>query len=146
MNIEKEISDYIENEESILHWTQLKGTFRYEHIIEFLKSKNIETTWENVTNYIKYDKRLLINSFKYLIFLEELFKSFISKYKNAKQNELLRLHFIDSIEQFLDIGNEANYDGIDLETLSREKEALNELRNCVVHDKILINHSRSKCI
>lgn len=34
---------------------------------------------ENITNYMKYDKRILYNSFKYIVVLEELFKSMIAK-------------------------------------------------------------------
>ena len=66
MSIENQIVDYKDNIEDIEHWVTLKGEFRYETIIAFLKEKGIECTWKNVTNYIKYDKRILVNSFKYL--------------------------------------------------------------------------------
>ena len=58
MNFEKEIIDYEENKVDIEHWMLLKGTFRYKKIIEFLKSQNITRSWKNITNYIKYDKRI----------------------------------------------------------------------------------------
>ena len=74
MKLENEIIDYDENKKDILHWTKLKGEYRYFSIIEFLKGKNIKCTWNNVTNYIKYDKRILINSFKYIVFIEKLYK------------------------------------------------------------------------
>ena len=60
MPIEKDIVDYKDNESDINHWLLLKGEYRYVTIIDFLKNKNIECTWQNVTYYIKYDKRLFI--------------------------------------------------------------------------------------
>ena len=42
MKLENEIIDYYENKEDILHWTKLKGEYRYFSIIEFLKGKNIK--------------------------------------------------------------------------------------------------------
>ena len=89
--LEEKIIDYKEHEEEILHWVNLKGEYRYLTIIEFLKKKNIECTWNNVTYYIKYDKRILINSFKYIVFLEELYKSFIKKHKTINQGNLIRI-------------------------------------------------------
>lgn len=91
--LEEKIIDYKEYVQEILHWVNLKGEYRYLTIIEFLKKKNIECTWNNVTYYIKYDKRILINSFKYIVFLEELYKSFIKKHKIINQGNLLRFEF-----------------------------------------------------
>ena len=120
MSLEKEIIDYKRNKQEILHWVNLKGEYRYLSIIEFLKNKKIECTWGNITYYIKYDKRLLINSFKYIVFLEELYKSFIKKYKEVKQSALLRYDFSKALEEFLSIGEKANYDNVDLILLSNE--------------------------
>ena len=53
MLLENEIIDYDANKDDIIHWTTLKGEYRYLIIIEFLKSKNIECNWKNVTYYIK---------------------------------------------------------------------------------------------
>lgn len=139
--LEKEIINYKENKEEILHWVLLKGEYRYNAIIEFLKRKKIERTWENITYYIKYDKRILINSFKYLAFLEELYKSFIKENKTINQKKLLRLEFSESLDEYLSIGNDANYDGIDLQLLNKEKKTITEFRNSVVHNKILLIHS-----
>ena len=138
--LEERIIDYKQHEQEILHWINLKGEYRYLAIIEFLKNKNIECNWNNVTYYIKYDKRILINSFKYIVFLEELYKSFIKKYKLINQGELLRFEFGRALDEYLSIGEEANYDDIDLQLLLKEKKTIKEFRNSVVHNKILLNH------
>ena len=138
--LEEKIIDYKEHEQEILHWVNLKGEYRYLTIIEFIKKKNIECTWNNVTYYIKYDKRILINSFKYIVFLEELYKSFIKKHKTINQRNLLRFDFGIALDEYLSIGDAANYDSIDLQLLLKEKKTITEFRNSVVHNKILLNH------
>ena len=140
MLLEKEIIDYKKNEQEILHWVNLKGEYRYTSIINFLKNKKIECTWNNVTYYIKYDQRVLINSFKYIVFLEELYKAFIKKYKVVKQSILLRYDFSTALDEFLSLGEKANYDNVDLILLAHEKQTIVEFRNSVVHNKILLNH------
>lgn len=141
MLLEKEINDYEKNKDDIIHWINLKGEYRYQTIIDFLKSKSIDLSWENITYYIKYDKRILINSFKYIVFLEELYKSFIKKNKDISQKKLLNYEFKKSLDEYLSIGKEAEYDGIDLELLKLEKKTLNAYRNSVVHNKILLNRT-----
>lgn len=139
MLLENEIIDYVTNKNDIIHWTTLKGEYRYLIVIGFLKSKNILCNWENVTYYIKYDKRLLINSFKYIIILEELFKSFIVRNKKVTSGKVKNFGFRTSVDEFLSLGDKANYDGIDLELLKVEKNKIIEFRNKVVHNKILLN-------
>ena len=139
MLLENEIIDYDANKDDIIHWTTLKGEYRYLIIIEFLKSKNIECNWKNVTYYIKYDKRLLINSFKYIVFLEELYKSFIIKNKEVIQRQLIEYGFSKALEEYLSLDEKANYDEIDLELLKKYKKAIITFRNKVVHNKILLN-------
>lgn len=138
MQIEKEIIDYEQNKEDIEHWVTLKGEYRYEEIIEFMKKENIKCTWENVTNYVRYDKRILINSFKYIVFLEELFKSFVHKYKNGN---VIEQDFKICLNHFISLDEKAKYDEIDINLLSKEKKSINNYRNCVVHNKILIGKS-----
>lgn len=138
MSLERKIIDYNQNKDDILHWVNLKGEYRYLEIIQFLGEQNIEPTWANVTRYIKYDKRILINAFKYIIFLEELYKSFIMKYKEFNQGDLLRFEFKRSLDEFLSLGDIVNYDLIDLNLLKNEKVTITQFRNSVVHNKILL--------
>lgn len=138
MSIEKEIVDYKENKKDVQHWVKLKGEFRYEKIINFLKSKDIKCTWENISNYIRYDKRILINSFKYIVFLEELYKSLIFEYKKIDKEELLTFRFNKSLDEYLSIGDKANYDDIDLVIISKYKNPVIYFRNAIAHNKILL--------
>ena len=139
--LKNEIIDYKQHEKEIYHWVNLKGEYRYQAIIDFLKKKNIICSWNNVTYYIKYDKRILINSFKYIVFLEELYKSFIKQNKDVKQSKLLRYEFRKALDEYLSIGDKANYDDINLELLIAEKDTINSFRNKVVHNKMLLNNS-----
>lgn len=139
MSIKNQIVDYEKNKKNIEHWLLLKGEYRYKNIIKFLKEKNIECNWDNITSCIKYDKRILINSFKYIVFLEELFKSFINKYGNEKLENLLAYSFKESLVNFLKLKGCNEYDEINLQILENEKKSLNEFRNSVVHNKILLN-------
>lgn len=74
------------------------------------------------------------------MFLEELYKSFIKQNKDVKQNELLRYEFKKSLDEYLSIGDKANYDDINLKLLITEKDTINLFRNNVVHNKILLTH------
>ena len=141
MSLEEEIIDYKENIEDILHWTTIKGEYRYCSIIEFLKSKGIECTWKNVTNYMRYDKRILVNSFKYIVLLEELFKAFIYKYKHVRRGELLRYGFSRAMEEYIELGFQASYDSIDVNYLQANEATIEDFRNSVVHNKILLNRT-----
>ena len=141
MLIENEIVDYEKNKLDIDHWVLLKGEYRYKRIITFLKIKNIECTWKNISNYVRYDKRILINSLKYIVFLEEMYKSFVVKYKGEKNTKVLSQSFDNSYNEFLSLGDMAKYDGVDLELMKKEHKAINSFRNSVVHNKILIDRT-----
>ncbi len=137
MFLEDEIIDYEDNKQDIEHWVTLKGEYRYKSIIGFLKSKNIECNWKNITYYIKYDKRILINSFKYIVFLEEMYKSFITKF-NPKM-KISRMYFHSAYLGYLSLGENAVYDGVDLDAMKKYKKSINSFRNKVVHNNILLN-------
>lgn len=137
MSLEDKIVDYATNKKDLEHWVALKGEYRYEAIISFLESQNIECTWKNVTYYIKYDKRILINSFKYIVFLEEMYKSFVYKY-NSKLNGS-KMNFQQAYFEYLILGEKAVFDGVDLNLMKKYKKSINDYRNKVVHNNILIN-------
>lgn len=138
MSLKNKIIDYAQYEKEINHRVLLKGEYRYQDIIDFLKKQNISCTWENVTCYIKYDKRILINSFKYIVFLEELYKAFIVKSFEITRKDALNLSFSGALNKFLSKDNISNYDEMDIETLAKEKDSIIKFRNCVVHNKILL--------
>lgn len=137
MSLKDKIVDYETNEKDIEHWVTLKGEYRYLSIISFLESHNIERNWKNITCYIKYDKRILINSFKYIVFLEEMYKSFISKYN--PENKISNLNFQNAYHLYLSLGKKAAFDGVDLSSMEQYKKAINSFRNKVVHNNVLLN-------
>lgn len=140
MSLENEIVDYKKHQLDIEHWVTLKGEYRYKSIIGFLRANNIDCTWDNVTYYIKYDKRLLINSFKYVVFLEEMYKSFILNTNQFNSKEVLRWHFEKTLHEYLRLNNNG-YDGIDLLLMKNEKESINRFRNAISHNQILIGQT-----
>lgn len=138
MSLEDVIIDYKKYQTDIEHWVTLKGEYRYKSIISFLRDKNIELSWANITRYVKYDKRLLINSFKYIVFLEEMYKSFVVKAVGRGNTKILSSSFENAYYEFLSLGEKANYDDVDLAIMASEKGAFNSFRNKVVHNKILL--------
>lgn len=143
MSLKDKIIDYEKHKEDIEHWALLKGEYRYEKIITFLGSQHIPCNWKNVTNYIKYDKRILINALKYLVFLEELYKSFIAKYGNNKNYQ--GMYFQKAYYNYLLLGEVANFDGIDLNTMKEYKDSICLFRNNVVHNKVLLGRKFTGC-
>ena len=139
MSLQNEIIDYKDNIDDIEHWTLLKGNYRYERIIAFMQSKKIPCTWENVTNYIKYDKRILINSFKYLVFLEEFYKSVLSRMLSLPENKIINAGFTDTLNQFSLLDDKVNFENMDLDLLSTENLTVVQFRNSVCHNKILLD-------
>lgn len=133
------ITDYEENKDDIIKWTTLKGEYRYKKLIEFLKSNKIPLEWKNITNYMKYDKRILYNSFKYIVVLEELFKSMIAKNSLYREEDLLTMDFKTALEKLLSLNKKVEFDGIDYDLLKKEKGAINSFRNAVAHNKMLLN-------
>ena len=143
MSLENKIIDYKNHEKDIAHWVMLKGEYRYETIIAFLESKQIPCSWENITYYIKYDKRLLINSFKYLVFLEEMYKSFISRSGTTKKYK--NMSFEQAYYGYLTLGEKTVFDDVDLGVMTTYKKSICVFRNYVVHNKILIGQTFNGC-
>ncbi len=138
MFLENKIIDYTENEEDIKHWITLKGEYRYLIIIDVMKKYGITTTWENVTNIVKYDKRLLINIFKYIVFLEEYIKSIIFRYNKTEKDKILKYEFRKALNEFIAIPNIQLYDNMNIELMKVNSERIIQFRNSVVHNKILV--------
>ncbi len=143
MLLEKEIIDYKENIEDIQHWVTLKGQLRYEKIINFLHQKNIECNWKNVSSYMRYDKRILFNTFKYIVVLEELYKSFVIKEKGKNKTNIWNKNFDNAYSEFLSLGSKAKYDSINLKIMKNEQNIIHKFRNDVVHNKILLSRTFS---
>ncbi len=144
MSLEKEIIDYKENLEDIQHWVTLKGEIRYEKVIEFLKSNNIACTWKNLSSYMRYDKRILFNVFKYIVVLEEMYKAFVARYKEKTKTNVWNSTFAIAYSEFLKLQKDNKYGNISIQTMKKEQKSINCFRNCVVHNKILLNRKFEK--
>lgn len=140
MSLENKIIDYNIHKEDILHWVNLKGEYRYDAIIDFMKQLNIECTWQNVTAYIKYDKRLLINLFKYLVFFEEFMKAYLMNFRQEKPTKIISYSFSKTLDKFLENSKNVEYDDININLIHDYKKSINSLRNSVVHNRILLTH------
>ena len=53
------IIDYDANKEEADRWLNLKGIAKYEQFADILDENNIEITWKNIDDLVRYDKRLL---------------------------------------------------------------------------------------
>lgn len=69
------ITDYDENREDIEKWLSIKCEQKYRRFAELLKENGIETTWKNISELYRYDKRLLFNAFRYISFEEEYLRA-----------------------------------------------------------------------
>lgn len=138
MSLENEIIDYKENEEDIKYWTQLKGAYRYEKMISFMKSNNLSLDWKNITNYMRYDKRLLFNSFKYVVVVEEMVKSLLYSHERCESDKLLKMEFSTAVTRLNDLNEVITFEGVDFGVLKEEYSAIIDFRNSVVHNKMLL--------
>lgn len=133
------IIDYSAKEEDIIKWTTLKGTYRYNKMIKFMKKNKLSLDWTNITNYMKYDKRLLYNSFKYIVVLEEMFKSMIAQNSSYTEEELLTMDFRSALDKLLSLNKAIEFDDVDFNLLRQEKGAIVSFRNAVAHNKMLLD-------
>jgi hypothetical protein len=70
MSIKEEIIDYEQIKTKVDKWVELKGEAKYMQFVDILKAHNIPVTWQTLSDTYRYDKRLLINLFKYMSFLK----------------------------------------------------------------------------
>ena len=137
MSLKDLIIDYAKNEEDILKWTTLKGEYRYHKMINFMNDNNISLTWSNITNYMKYDKRILYNCFKYIVVLEEFFKSMIAKNSSYSEEDLLKMGFARTLEELTSLNVNLEFEDINFDLIKNEMGPIISFRNAVAHNKML---------
>lgn len=136
-----EIIDYIDNKNEILHWINLKGETKYNEFLKLFKENGIALYWEKVKDTYRYDKRLLINCFKYLSFFEEYLRALIWNNSNSQYKSIEKLNLSEIIEHVFKQDGELENNLINLEVLKTFKKQINHLRNHVSHNKILLTGS-----
>lgn len=139
MQIEKEIVDYQDHKKEIDKWISLKGEKKYLEFIKVFKEKDIPITWKKLDDAFRYDKRLLINLFKYLSFFEDYLRAIVWNYSSLTYKKLEKSFLIDAIEEVINITGTLSIKGFDLELLKINKDYINYLRNRVSHNKIIID-------
>lgn len=134
------ISDYDENKDDIEYWFSIKCEQKYERFAELLKSKEEETTWANVKDLYRYDKRLIFNCFKYISFLEEYLRATIvrnSVNKDAKYKELQKSNLSDLINPIIELNDQGIF-CYDRSHLENDLHSVKTLRNFISHNKIVL--------
>lgn len=139
MQIEKEIIDYQEHKSEIEEWISLKGERKYLEFVKLFRKKHIEVTWKKLDDAFRYDKRLLINLFKYLSFFEDYLRAIVWNYSSLTYKKLEKSFLIDVIEEVINTTGILSIKGFDLELLKINKDYINYLRNRVSHNKIIID-------
>lgn len=139
MTIQEKIIDYSSHSEEIDHWLNLKGEKKYFQIATILERHQIPITWKNISDAYRYDKRLLINCFKYLSFYEEFLRAKIWNNINIEYEELEKLSLAKIMERIIQSDDQKIKQEIDIEILNNNRNLINHLRNCVSHNKIILN-------
>ena len=139
MQIEKEIIDYQDHKKEIDKWISLKGEKKYLEFIKVFKEKDIPITWKKLDDTFRYDKRLLINLFKYLSFFEDYLRAIVWNYSNKTYKKIEDSYLKEVIDEVLSIADSLDIKGFDINKLKENKPYINELRNRVSHNKIIIN-------
>lgn len=142
MLIAREIINYNEFKQDIDHWIALKGEKKYLEFVNLLKGNDEEVYWEKVRDTYRYDKRLLVNIFKYLSFFEEFLRAQVWNVTKADYKQLENEYLLNIIEKIIELQDRIAYQEFSIENLKSSKAQINYLRNRVSHNKIILT---SKC-
>lgn len=145
MSYKEEIIDYNLHQEEIDKWIALKGEPKYMRFVKLLQQNNVEVKWVTLKDTYRYDKRLLINLFKYLSFFEEFLRALIwntskNSYKNLERASLLQI-----IDNVIRLQNSIDFKEFSIDELSTNKYYIIELRNRVSHNKIILESTKNGC-
>lgn len=139
MILQEKIIDYSLHSKEIDHWINLKGEKKYLQIATVLEKHQIPVTWKKISDAYRYDKRLLINCFKYLSFYEEFLRAKIWNNGNIGYEELEKLSLAKIMERIIQSDDQKIRQEVDIKILNNSKYLINHLRNCVSHNKIILN-------
>lgn len=138
MSARKEIIDYCEHSEEIEKWLALKGETKYLRFVELLNKNNVPVKWQILKDTYRYDKRLLVNAFKYLSFFEEFLRAQIWNINKVAYEKVEKCFLLEVINEIISIKDKINYEGFSTTALEQSKNKINLLRNCVAHNKIIL--------
>lgn len=142
MSAKEKIIDYNENAEEIEKWLALKGETKYLRFVELLTKNDIPIKWKSLRDTCRYDKRLLVNVFKYFSFFEEFLRAQIWNISEMSYRKVEGFFLREVIDEIINIKDEINYSGFSIEVLNQNKDKLNYLRNRVAHNKIILESEK----
>lgn len=142
MSAKEKIIDYDKHSSEIEKWLVLKGETKYLRFAELLTKNGIPIKWESLRDTYRYDKRLLINIFKYLSFFEEFLRAQIWNINKAAYKKVEKSSLSDVIDKILPIKDKIDYSGFSITALEQNKDKINCLRNRVAHNKIILESEK----
>lgn len=145
MSANKEIIDYAIYSEEIEKWLALKGETKYMRFASILNANGIVVKWNVLKDTYRYDKRLLVNIFKYLSFFEEFLRAQIWNISQISYNKLEGAFLAEIMNEVLKFQGEVYYAGFSIDTLEENRDYINYLRNRVSHNKILLESKKDSC-
>ena len=143
MSAKETIIDYSEHSEEIEKWLALKGETKYLRFAGLLVKNEIPVRWVTLKDTYRYDKRLLVNIFKYLSFFEEFLRAQIWNINKASYQRVENCHLREVMEEIITIEDKILYREFSIAALTRNKGLINYLRNCVAHNKIILESEKN---
>ena len=138
MLIENVVIDFEDNAEEIKKWVALKGETKYLRFAELLKEKGVPVKWVILKDTYRYDKRLLVNCFKYLSFLEEFLRAQLWNFTQTSYENIETDFLFNIMTAVIENGDKIKYEGFSVDFLKDNKEKVNYLRRRVAHNKIML--------
>lgn len=145
MPYKDEIIDYNLHQEEIDKWISLKGEQKYMRFVALLKQNNVDVKWNVLKDIYRYDKRLLVNLFKYLSFFEEFLRAQIWNVSRESYETLAQAYLPQIIDHLISLKKDICYKEFSINNLSTNKNYIVELRNRVSHNKIILESTNNGC-
>lgn len=142
MSAKEKIIDYTEHSAEIEKWLALKGETKYLRFAELLTKNGISVEWQTLKDTYRYDKRLLVNIYKYLSFFEEFLRAQIWNINKPSYKKVEKCFLSEVIDETLTIIDKIDYIGFSIAALEQNKDKINYLRNRVVHNKIILESEK----
>ncbi len=142
MSTREEIIDYAEFKDKIDEWILLKGERKYQRFVNLLKKKDEPIKWESLKDTYRYDKRLLVNIFKYLSFFEEFLRAQIWNISKPSYTKIEKSSLAEIIDEIFTIKDRIDYSGFSIAALEQSNNKINYLRNRVAHNKIILESEK----
>lgn len=142
MQAQEVIKDYTEHKEEIDKWIALKGEAKYLEFVAFLELNNVPIVWNSLSNTYRYDKRLLINIFKYMSFFEEFLRAQIWNVSKITYKKLESALLNDAIDKLIEMKDQICFQGFSINSLIENRDYINYLRNRISHNKIMLESEK----